>query len=246
MRKLKPIEIKKIELELKKIESDLEKKVVPEKNQISFFQELLRKSIHVFSLAIPISFLFVEKSTSLFILSIVMLALVIPDIIRKYSKRLNSIILFFFGNMLRPKERKNKAILNGASWVIINAVLILIIFPQYIASVSLSILIVCDLFAALIGRRFGRHRIYNKSLEGTLAYCISGFIVIFIYYTMFTPSLLFAVAGFIAVVVSSIVELTAKEYKVDDNFAIPFTVATILWVANSLFADAGMGFAYIL
>jgi dolichol kinase len=236
--------IKDIDLKLKEI--DFEKNIIPEKNQILFKQELLRKSIHLGSLAIPISYLYLDKEIVLTICFCLMVTLVIPDVARKFSKRLNDVILFFFENMLREKERENKAVLNGASWVMINSFLVLLIFPQYIASISLAILIICDMSAAIFGRRFGKHRIFNKSIEGTVAYNLSGFLVIAAYYFLYTPQTGFLIGGFLAVMISSLVELVAKEYNVDDNFAIPMSAGTVLWLANSFSYSSGMGFAYFL
>ncbi len=238
------LKIKDIDLKLKEI--DFEKNIIPEKNQILFKQELIRKSIHLSSLSIPVSFLYLNKETALVICLILMLAFVIPDVARKFSKRLNDVILFFFKNMLRKNERENKYVLNGASWVLINSFLVLLIFPQYVASISLAILTICDVAAALFGRRFGKHRIYNKSIEGTIAYNLSGFLVIAAYYFAFTPEVVFLLGGIIAVIITSIVELVAKEYNIDDNFAIPMTAGTVLWLVSSFSSSAGTGYAYFL
>jgi dolichol kinase len=136
--------------------------------------------------------------------------------------------------------------LNGASWVMIDSVLIILIFPPLIASMALSILIVCDVFAAVIGRKFGKHKIFDKSIEGTVAFNLSGILLLTAYMTVYDLSWIFFIFGVIAVFAASMVELFAKEYNVDDNIAIPFTAGTILWVASSLLHSHGSGFAYIV
>lgn len=217
-----------------------------ENSDINFSEELNRKTIHLASIAIPLGMLFFEKELVLKVCILLMLVIVIPDILRKFSKRLNALILYFFKKMLRENERNNKAILNGASWVMIDAVLIILVFPSFIASVSLSILIICDLMAAIIGRKYGKHKIYDKSLEGTAAFILSGMVVIVGFYFSFSPGLVFLPAGLIAVIATAIVELHSKRYNVDDNLAIPFIAGTVLWIASSLFAAGTRGFAYII
>ncbi|MDF1546130.1 MAG: phosphatidate cytidylyltransferase, partial [bacterium] len=78
---------------------------------------------------------------------------------------------------------------------------------------SLAFIIVGDTFAALIGRRFGRHRFGRKSIEGSLG-CLAGTLIV----AGLTPNLPFWIAAFGAVI-ATITE--ALSTRIDDNVTVP-------------------------
>ena len=86
--------------------------------------------------------------------------------------------------------------------------------------------------AALIGRKYGKHNLMFKSLEGTLSFFFSSCIVV-----LFTPKVgYFAeeyIIGFIAAFIGAIVENISFKY-VDDNFSIPFSVGLIMWLLYTI------------
>ena len=83
--------------------------------------------------------------------------------------------------------------------------------------------------AALIGRKFGKHKIVNgKSLEGLLSFIVAGYIFFSIVGIACCATGIFYLLGAFAVVAGSIVELFTKQIKIDDNFTIPLTVSLIL------------------
>ncbi|MCK4301338.1 MAG: phosphatidate cytidylyltransferase, partial [candidate division Zixibacteria bacterium] len=67
--------------------------------------------------------------------------------------------------------------------------------------------------AALIGRKFGRHRFWNKSLEGSLA-CLAGTLVV----AALAPEIAWPIAV-TGAVVATVVE--ALPLGVDDNVTVP-------------------------
>jgi len=153
---------------------------VPDKN-ISFFQEILRKTIHFLSLSIPISYLFFPKENILMVLVPLMLAMIIFDISTKKNAFLRAQYLRIFGFMLRKHEiRSNELFLNGASWVLISSVITIYFFPPLIAVIGLSVLFISDVIAAIFGRRYGKRRflnLKNKSIVGTTAFAVSAFLI---------------------------------------------------------------------
>ena len=98
---------------------------------------------------------------------------------------------------------------------------------------AFSILIIGDTMAALIGRKFGKHKFLYKSFEGTLAFLISSSIVI-----LFTPKVGYFyeeyIIGFVAALVGAIIENISSKY-VDDNFSIPFAVGFSMWILYIIF-----------
>lgn len=194
--------------------------------EIPYSQELLRKSVHLVSLCIPITYIFVEEKLALFVLIPLALIAVTLDLLsRKEDSWANKFVFGYFGGMLRKHERKKKKlILNGASWVLISAVLTVLVFPKVIAVIAFMILIVSDISAALIGRKWGKTKLGKKSLEGTIAFMVSGFLVVVIVGTLFQADLYFYIAGLLGAVIGGLAELYAKQLKLDDNLSIPMGV----------------------
>ena len=195
---------------------------------IDYKGELLRKSIHLCSLSIPIIYYFISKETALSILIPITTITVIIDFSRFFIKPLNSIIQKIFGFIMREHETDiKKKNLNGASYVFISATLTIWIFPKIIFITAFAILIICDIAAALIGRRYGKHKFLAKSLEGTLAFFVFSCFVV-----LLTPKaegyLLEYLIGFIAGAVGAIFENISYGWA-DDNLMIPISVGLTMW-----------------
>lgn len=220
------IEKNSVTLKSKKIEkSKLE--------NIPFEQEILRKGIHLMSLSIPVIYIFVTKEFALSILIPMMIISFLIDILSKYDNIVRTYLLLYFGKMLRDHEKKRDIfVLNGATWVLISAVVTILIFPKVIAVISFMILIISDISAALIGRRFGKHKLLDKTIEGTFAFIMTGFLVVWIVGTIYQANLWFYLAGYMGAFVGGIVELISKKIKVDDNISIPISVGITMSLVN--------------
>ncbi|MCP5062913.1 MAG: dolichol kinase [Ignavibacteriae bacterium] len=195
---------------------------------INFKGELLRKVIHLCSLSLPIVYSFIDKKTALSFLIPITITSVIIDYGRHFIELLNKLVNSIFGYMLREHESdSSKKNLNGASYVFIAATLTLWLFPKIFFITAFSILIVSDTAAALIGRKFGKHKFLSKSFEGTLAFFISAFIVV-----LFTPKIeglfLEYIIGFAAAAVGAIVENISYGWA-DDNLTIPISIGFTMW-----------------
>jgi dolichol kinase len=204
------------------------------KKDISYKEEVLRKSIHMCSLSIPIAYAFISKETALTVLTIISVMFIGTDILSKFSKTVNGLVMKFFGSILRPHEIEKKYVLNGASWVFISALMCIILFPKIIVISAFSILIISDILAALIGRKFGKHRLFTKSWEGTSAFIISAFIVISIVGSVFQAPWTFYLFGFISAIIGGIIEAASEVIKFDDNLSIPLSVGLSLWAFEYL------------
>lgn len=195
---------------------------------INYRDELLRKTIHLFSLSIPVIYYFTTKAVAIYILvSLTVLAIVL-DMSRYFLPEVGKIFYSIFGFMLRKHEVDgNKKNLNGATYVLISALLCVLIFPKILFITAFTILIISDTSAALIGRKFGRHKFLAKSLEGTLAFFVSAIIVI-----LFTPKISGSpteyLIGFIAAAIGAIVENISFGIF-DDNLSIPVSVGFSMW-----------------
>lgn len=231
--------------------SKLNTKVIPKTQKkkkvdnITFEQEILRKGIHLVSLNIPVIYIFVTREFALWVLGILMLLAVGIDIASKYDNFVRDFLFRYFGKMLRHHEKnRDLLILNGASWVLIASFVTVFIFPKIIAIMALMILIISDISAALIGRRYGKNKIWNKSVEGTMAFIISAMLVVFLLGNFFRANQCFFVSGFVASIVGGFVELVSTKIKIDDNISIPMSIGIVMLLANYI-ADKLFNCAFI-
>lgn len=204
-----------------------------DRGSINYKDELLRKGIHLCSLSIPVIYYFITRELALSILVPLFIFSLVADLSRYYFPSFGNFFYKIFGFLLRDHEKDHiKKNLNGATYVLIAAVITVLIFPKVIAVSAFSILIISDISAALIGRRFGKIKFLSKSLEGTLAFFVSACIVI-----LFTPKVagmpVEYLIGFVAAFVGAMAENISYGYA-DDNLSVPLSVGFTMWVLYSV------------
>ena len=136
--------------------------------------------------------------------------------------------------MLREHEiNSKKIILSGATYVLIAALVTVLFFPKAFVLLGIAVLIFGDIFAALIGRKFGRHKFLFKSLEGTISFFVFGSLIMLV-----TPkiegSLTEYLIGFTAVAVSAIIENVSYGWA-DDNLTVPIAVCVTMAILYSIY-----------
>jgi dolichol kinase len=199
----------------------------------NYATEFVRKGIHLFSLLIPIIYAFIPRSTAIAVLVPLTALFVLSDFARLIIPSFGRFYLMLFGFLLRNHELNHKGRrLTGASYVMLAAVIMVGLFPKVLALTGLAILIVSDTSAALIGRRFGRHRFFTKSLEGSSAFFISALLVVAL-----TPKIEYRLEeyciGAFGGLVGAVVE--ASGIGLDDNLSIPISVGGVMWLCYTLF-----------
>jgi dolichol kinase len=180
--------------------------------------EIRRKIMHLYPIAIPIVYHYISRETALMILIPIGACYVFFDILRHFHQGFKKVFdRVITSNFLREHEKYG---LIGSSYFVFGAVLSIILFPKEVAIASLYILIICDAVAGIVGSSWGRVRIFGKTLEGSIAFFISG--MIFVACTMW-DNLLW---GTLAVVGGALVELIPT--GLDDNLTIPLVAGGIL------------------
>ena len=187
--------------------------------------EYKRKLIHLFNLAIPFGYLYVfpEKWVFVKLLSILMVLFIIFDILRHKVTWVKSLFSLFIDSMLRSHEQEGK--LTGATWVMIGAVISIILFSKPVAIIALIFMSLGDTAAGLIGQRYGKHKIWNKSWEGVfggLFVCI----IIGMNYSLLPMTI--SLSGAVAAMVMEIVPI-----PLDDNFKIPLGAGAIMMMLST-------------
>ena len=207
--------------------------------EITYREEIKRKLVHLSSLWMVAATLLLAPwryCAAILFLLLLVLTLVSEHDYANGGRYLGRLYGRLFGKMLRNEVKPGQWIVSGGAPVLAAALLVNLLFPAWIAASALAVLLTGDAAAALIGRRFGKHKLVNgKSLEGTAAFIIVGFIalaaVLFITHRPYADHL----AGFFAVIAAALAELFQKQLKLDDNLTIPLCAGLVLFLLSGVF-----------
>lgn len=197
--------------------------------EIDYKNELLRKSIHLTSLLIPIIYYFIPKELGLTLLIPLVVISLTVDTLKIFSRKFRALFIKFFGFMLREHELDaSKHTYTGATFVLLSALISLLLFPKIIFITAFSILIISDTSAALIGRKYGKHKFLAKSLEGSTAFFVSAVIVVLLAPKV-TGDLTEYLIGIAGAFVATFGENLSYGWA-DDNFVIPLSAGATMWL----------------
>jgi dolichol kinase len=206
------------------------------KATIEYKSEFVRKLIHLCSLSIPTIYYFISKQFALELLIPPFLGFFFVDLARFYHRGTQVWFYRWFGWLLRKHESdSNTKRLTGATNILFSAIVCVLIFPKIITINAFAILIISDITSALIGRRFGKRRLFQKSVEGTTAFFVSAVMVVMLAPKVEGLPLEYAI-GIIAAAVGALVE--AASTKIDDNISVPITIGFVLWGLYALILPA--------
>jgi len=187
--------------------------------EISFYNEFKRKATHLVALVIPIGYFLLPKLLSLLILTLFALGSIVIDIIRLKRLPLHGFLNRLIGPVLREHEGSD---FTGSSYILTASVLCILLFDKNVAVAAISFIILGDIAAALVGRRYGRIKIKRKSLEGSLA-CLVMCLLVAIIIPGF-PLWIGVVGAFIATIVEGIT------FPINDNFSVPLISGLVMHV----------------
>ncbi|HTR81941.1 MAG TPA: SEC59/DGK1/VTE5 family protein [Bacteroidota bacterium] len=200
---------------------------------IDYRAEIIRKSIHLCSLSIPIIYYFISRVQALWLLAPVTLAFLSVDILRHYHAPTARLFYATFGRLLRTHEHDaHVKRLSGATHVLISATVCVFIFPKLITITAFAILIISDSAAALVGRRFGSRKFLKKSVEGSAAFFLSALIVI-----AATPKISTSAGEYVIAIAAALVGtvIEASAIGIDDNLSIPISIGAVMWLLYGVF-----------
>lgn len=180
--------------------------------------EARRKAIHLAFIVLPLALLLEtlpwprgRREFRMLFLALTASAIVV-DVLRIHERRVRTFFRQFFGEMIREHERLS---LLGSTYLLLAALLAIELFPQPVAATAIGFTVLGDAMGALVGRAWGRHKMFNKSLEGAL-----GCLVTCLAWAVFASSvssvpLQVSIAG---AVVATLVEMLP--IPLDDNLGI--------------------------
>jgi len=129
--------------------------------------------------------------------------------------------------LYREKEHKN---FSSISVYIVAYMITLIIFPKNIAIIATVFLIFGDTFGKFFGLAFGKHKILDKTLEGSLAYLGVVLICGYILYELLDINPIVLILGGIS---APVIELLTLD--MNDNFTVPIISGAIMVAASLIF-----------
>ncbi len=135
----------------------------------SWLREARRKAIHAAFIVLPLDLLHEvlpwprgRHQFELLFVALTAGAIAI-DLLRLHEDRVRRFFRVFLGELIREHERFS---LLGSTYLLLAALLAIEIFPQPVAAAALGFTVLGDAMGALVGRAWGRHRVFNKSVEG--------------------------------------------------------------------------------
>ncbi len=137
----------------------------------AWLSEARRKAIHLAFLVLPLELLlellpWPRTRTEFRQLFLALTAgAVAVDVLRIHEQRVRTFFKRFFGELIREHERMS---LLGSTYLLLAALIAIEVFPQPIAAAALGFTVLGDAMGALVGKAWGRHKVFNKSIEGAL------------------------------------------------------------------------------
>lgn len=189
-------------------------------------RELGRKAIHVATIAVPLAAWWLPRPVTILVLALAVLLAGVIEVARFRLRWARYHFLARTRSMLRSHERAKPA---GATYLAIAYLLAVVLFPKPVAVAAMLYSGAGDAVAALVGKRWGRHRTsWGKSWEGAAAGVVANVVA-----GLAIPGLP------IAAVVCGAIVAAALEFSpvpVDDNLLVTLGGGVAAWLGWLLVA----------
>lgn len=131
----------------------------------ALISEIYRKCIHLIGLVVPLIYWATNKQVILFLLGSFLFIFLISELYRiKFGIPKEADV--YIRPLIRPQERRG---IGAHVFFAAGAFVAVLVYPKDIAIAAMFVAVIADGAAAVIGRRWGRHRLVGKkTLEGTL------------------------------------------------------------------------------
>jgi dolichol kinase len=199
-------------------------RVAPTRSSIA--RELARKAIHVSSVVVPLLVWLAPRGLAIALLVAIAAVAITIDSLRLRFRAPRYWFLRYTRRMLRHHERRRFA---GATYMAVAYALAVVLFPKPIAVMAMLFNGLGDAIAALVGKRFGRHRTaWGKSWEGFAA-GLAVNLAVALAISSLAPGLplLAAATGALAAAVLEFLDL-----PIDDNVRVTLGGGGVAWVVT--------------
>ena len=176
--------------------------------------EIRRKIFHLVSLIIPLGYLVLERETTLKVVAIAFVVVITMELARLFNPRFRNRIHPFFSSIMRGAEEKK---LSGVTYMLIGAWVTIYLVEKEIAIIALLLVSISDAAAAIVGTAYGKIHLWQKTLEGSVAFfTVTGIIMIL-------ASNLSLEQKLVGMITGTLVELLP--IPVNDNLSLPIVTA---------------------
>ena len=190
-------------------------------SKLSFKNEFKRKIVHFASAIIGLSIIYLDREVILPFLIVSAIIFPLLDYMRINDKFVSNFYNSYFHSITRSFESKK---LTGASFVFWGALITYISFEPKVAGIALIVMSLADANAAIIGVGYGNTKLLNKSLEGSFAFYVTTFTILYIFKIPLIISLFISVIA----TFTELIEIP----KINDNISIPLSVAFFLSISG--------------
>ena len=184
--------------------------------------EIRRKLFHLTSLSIPIGYLFIDRETTLLIISMVFALSLSFEIGRLFIPRIRSRIHPVFAPIMRVAEERK---LSGATYLLAGAWITIYFFEKEIAVIVLLLVSLSDAAAAIVGTAYGKIHLWQKTLEGSTAFFASTGLILIAVGNLSVEQML------AALFIGTLVELLP--IPINDNLTLPVLTALAIQAIGS-------------
>ena len=200
-------------------------------SSLSYTGEVQRKALHLLALVIPLGMAWLGSPVALYVVGGGALFAIGADVLRAYSAPFSEWIRWIFGPLMRKEELPDVGTgitFNGATCVLVGAALLALLFPLRVAVPVLTMTMLADAAAALVGRRWGRHPwgTLSSTVEGSAAFLVTGAVVMFAFGSF---GVLPAAAG-----VCGAAFVEALPLPINDNIRVPLIAAALVLAVEVL------------
>lgn len=172
----------------------------------------------------PLLGLILTRGWLLVFLGVVTAIFVTAELLRFLFPPINRWLISFFPQFSKAFKAEEAVKPIGTTFFLVGAFLTFLIFPRDVAVTALFFAAVGDAVAAMVGERFGRTKVGNKSIEGTLAFFVSALVVGTILLLAELRLNWIAVVG--GALIAALVELVP--IPINDNLTVPLISATVM------------------
>lgn len=193
-------------------------------------RELARKAVHLSTVALPVAVWMVPREVAVAVLVPLAAVAVAADATRLRWRPARYRFLRHLRPMLRHHERRG---FTGATYMVTAYALAVLLFPKPIAVAAMLFNGLGDAAAALVGKRWGRHRTrWGKSWEGFGAELAVN-LAVALAVSRLDPRLALPAALFGAAVAAV---LEFLDLPIDDNVRVTLGGAAAIWAAQAMVA----------
>ena len=189
-----------------------------------FKTHLWRLIARPFAVLFIIFHYFFDQLISLTIIGIVTLCFIAMDLSKIISKSTQEVLTKRIKSIFRKGEEDR---FSSMTAFLVASFIVMLVFKKEIAITALTFTVFGDIFSKIFGLGFGRHKIFDKTLEGSLAYF--GCVLICWYVLTHTLNLSTYII-LIGAISAPLIEIIS--IRVNDNFTVPLISAVVMEVGR--------------